>query len=254
MIQLKNTHEIQILREGGAIHARILSELVSFVRVGMSTMDVDTKAQELLKQNNCESAFLGYKTEGIKNPFPAALCISVNEEIVHGIPSDTKILKEGDVVKLDLGVVYKGLYTDMATTVIVGKGNKDTYRLIETAKLALQAAVEALAPNMPLRHVGKAVEKVVEKGGCEVFKELCGHGVGFGVHEEPYVLNYSSHQDFGDAIPGMVLALEPLVTLGKDGLKTKSDGWTIVSKDNAISAHEEVTVLITETGVEVLTQ
>lgn len=254
MIQLKNKEQISILREGGAIHARILKELVSFVRAGISTMDIELKARELLKQNDCDSAFLGYRTHGVKNAFPAAMCISINEEIVHGIPSDTKILKEGDVVKLDLGVVYKGLYTDMATTVIIGKGNEDTYRLVETTKLALQAAIDALTPHAPLKVVGKAVEKVVQKGNCDVFKELCGHGVGFDVHEEPYVLNYSSSQDFGTAEPGMVLALEPLVTLGTDGLKTKPDGWVIVSKDGAISAHEEVTVLVTETGIEVLTQ
>lgn len=254
MIQLKNKEHIAILREGGAIHARILTELVSCVHVGISTMDIELKARLLLKQNNCDSAFLGYRTQGVKSAFPAVMCISVNDEIVHGIPSDTKVLKEGDVVKLDLGVVYKGLYTDMATTVIVGKGNQDTYRLVETTKQALQAGIDALTPHMPLKVVGKAIEKVVQKGGCDLFKELCGHGVGFDVHEEPYVLNYSSSQDYGVAQPNMVLAIEPLVTLGRDGLKTRSDGWVIVSKDGAISAHEEVTVLVTETGIEILTQ
>lgn len=252
--RLKGEEEIQVLREGGARHAQILHELAAKVSPGVSTLTLEEEALAMIKANGDKPAFLGYKPRGAKRVFPAALCVSINNEIVHGIPNEAeRILKEGDIVSLDLGLIHKGLITDSAITVPVGAIDDESRQLLDICKYALGKGIERALPGNTVGDIGFAIESVVKKTKFSLAKGLAGHGVGFSVHEEPLVPNEGIKGEGEKLVPGMVLAIEPMVNAGSGEIKVLKDGYTIVTKDGSRSAHFEHTIAITEKGNIILT-
>jgi methionyl aminopeptidase len=249
---IKTPEEIEILREGGRRLARILAKVADKVAPGISTYELDQYAYNLIKEEGDEPAFLNYKPEGQSRAYPASLCASINSEVVHGIPSKSNILKEGDIISIDLGLKHKGLFTDHAVTVSVGKIPKASQKLLEITHKALLVGIEAAKGGNTVGDVGNAIEKFVgRKYG--IVRELSGHGVGKKIHENPYIPNFGKPGKGQKLIPGMVIAIEPMLNIGKAGIITLSDGYTIKTADGARSAHFEHTVLITEDEAEILT-
>jgi len=252
-VRLKSNLDIEILKEGGARNAQILRALAALVKPDISTLDLENAATEMLEESGDASATLGYTPAGHKRPYPANTCISVNEEIVHGIPSAEKILKEGDIVTLDLSMVHKNLYTDSAITVPVGKIDEESERLIRATKEALVRGIAAAKPGNRIGDISAAIQDYVETTGFSLAEDLAGHGVGYALHEEPFVPN-AGRADEGPLLkPGMVIAIEPMLCVGSGRIKVLSDGYTIVTRDGSRSAHFEHTVAITETGNIILT-
>lgn len=254
MIRLKSKKEIEILREGGRRHAEILKEVAKAVKPGVSTKALDILAQKLIKEGGDKSAFLGYTPEGVSYPYPAALCVSINDEVVHGIPDKDVLLETGDIVSLDLGLKHKGLITDGAITVPVGKISSAAKDLLKATKEALTRAIKAAKPGNTTGDIGHAVESFVKPLGYGIVKILAGHGVGYSVHEDPYIPNYGKPGEGEKLVPGMVIAIEPMLNLGTGVVCSTDDEYTYVTKDGKISAHFEHTVSITEKGPVILTK
>lgn len=253
-IKLKTPAEIATLREGGKRHAAILKALGEMVKPGISTLDLENEARKLIAEGGDEPAHLGYTPYGAPRPFPAALCVSVNEEIVHGIPNERpKTLKEGDIVTIDLSLIHKGLFTDSAITVPVGKIDEESKKLLKVTRDALMAGIAAIEPGGHVGDIGATIAAAVAPSGFTLAKDLVGHGVGYAIHEEPYVPNTGKPGAGEQLVPGMVFAVEPMVCAGKGAWKTLKDGYTIVTKDGSRSAHFEHTVAITEKGPIILT-
>ncbi len=254
MITYKTEKEIEILHEGGRRLSAILHELASRAKPGVLTTELDRIGRELAEQNGDKPAFLGYRPKGVKKPYPASVCISINDEVVHGIPSHEKILKNGDVVAIDMGLIHGRLITDSAITVVVGKGDKAAYKLIDATKGALEAGIKAIRPGGTVGDIGYAIQKYVEPFGFGQAEGLAGHGVGYKVHEDPYVPNDGKRGE-GDLLkPGMVIAIEPMLNEGTGKVTFDRDGYTVRTKDGKRSAHFEHTVAITKGGYLVLTQ
>ena len=254
-IQLKTPEEIEIMREGGKRHADILSALASQVKPGVSTLVLEEEALRLIKEGGDKPAFLGYKPAGARRKFPAALCVSINSEIVHGIPNEVeRIMQDGDIVSLDLGLIHKGLITDAAITVPCGVVDDESSKLIEVTRLALERGIEQALPGNTVGDIGDAISGVVKPTGFSLARDLTGHGVGYSVHEEPYVPNEGISGQGEKLVPGLVIAIEPMVNVGSSNIKVSSDGYTIKTRDGSRSAHFEHTVAITERGNIVLTQ
>jgi len=255
MITYKTQEDIKKLREGGKRLARILAEVAKGVKPGVSTADLNAKAQALIEEGGDKSAFLNYKPRGAKRPYPASLCVSVNEEVVHGIPNEEpKILKEGDVVSLDLGLIHEGMFTDHAITVPVGKIGKDAAKLLEVTKKALDIAIKEAKPGKRTGDIGAAIEEYVAPYNMGIVRELAGHGVGYKVHEDPFVPNYGVRGQGVILKPGLVIAIEPMLTLGGEEIRLAKDGYTYTTKDKSLAAHFEHTIVITDNGAEVLTK
>lgn len=253
-IALKNKEEIATLREGGKRHAAILKALGEMVEPGVSTLFLEEEARRLIAEEGDKPAHLGYTPYGAPRPFPAALCLSVNDEIVHGIPNEEpKILKQGDVVKIDLSLIHKGLFTDSAITVGVGAMSDEDLELMRVTKEALMAGIAAAQPGNRIGDIGAAISASVAPSGFSLAKDLVGHGVGFRIHEDPYVPNVGKSGVGETLVPGLVIAIEPMVNVGKPGWKTLKDGYTIATKDGSRSAHFEHTVAITDKGNIILT-
>jgi methionyl aminopeptidase len=253
MIKLKTRQEIEIMREGGKILAHILDLVIEKIRPGVSTGELNSYAEKLIDESGSTASFKNYKAAWAEHAYPAALCISVNDEVVHGIPSD-RIFKDGDIVGLDCGLKYKGLYTDMARTVGVGKISKSAQKLINATEDALMLGIEMLAPGIKLSLISKTIQSKIEKAGFSVVRQLVGHGVGHAAHEDPQIPNYAGGS-FPEVIlkSGMCLAIEPMVNVGGWEIETLDDGWTIVTADGSLAAHFEHTVAITDGGYEILT-
>lgn len=254
-ITIKTEQDIKKLREGGKLLAMVLDELEKEVVSGATTLDVDDRAMELLEKYNLEPIILGYQPTFAPRPYPAATCISLNEEVVHGIPNESpRIFKEGDVVSIDLVIGYQDMVLDSARTVICGEGSEEAKALVSVTAKALKAAIEAARPGAYVSAIGAAVEKSVPKG-FGIVEDLCGHGVGYSLHEEPQIPNYVQKGVRGALLkPGMVLAIEPMIIYGsKEVFFDQEDGYTVRSEDGGVAAHMEHTVLITETGPEILT-
>ncbi len=249
---IKTKEEIGILREGGKRLASILTKVAERVAPGISTYELDKYAYELIIAGGDQPAFLDYKPEGQSKAYPASLCTSVNSEIVHSIPGKNKILKEGDIVSLDLGLNHKGLFTDHAITVGVGKINKASQELLYDTAEALLVGIEQAKGGNTVGDIGYAIEQFVGKK-YGIVRELSGHGVGKKIHEDPYIPNYGKRGKGQKLIPGMVVAIEPMLNIGKPDIITTSDGYTIKTADGSRSAHFEHTVLITENEAEILT-
>ncbi|MDO8729348.1 MAG: type I methionyl aminopeptidase [bacterium] len=255
MIRLKTPEEIEILREGGKRLAEILSILVLKVLPGVLAFELEEDALRLIKEGGDKPAFLGYRPQGTRRPFPAALCVSINDEIVHGIPNEAeKIIKEGDIVSLDFGILHRGLITDAAVTIPAGIIDNESKRLIETTRKALDIGIEAAQPGNTIGDIGAAISQAVKPTGFTLADDLVGHGVGYKVHEDPYVPNFGIKGKGEKLVPGLVIALEPMVNVGKPANKILSDGYTIVTRDGSRSAHFEHTIAITEKGNIILTQ
>ncbi len=255
MILIKTPEEIAKLREGGKHLAQILAETAERVAPGVSALDLEHFVQKRIKELGDEPAFLGYKPAGHRVPYPAALIVSVNSEVVHGIPTATKILKEGDVVSLDLGIKHEGLFTDHAITVAIGAVSKEKQKLMQTTREALYRGIEAVAPGNRVGDIGHAIESYVKKeGDYGIVRVLSGHGVGRHIHEDPFVPNFGKKGTGEKLVPGMVIAIEPMLTLGTDDVVEGRDGYTMKTADGSCAAHFEHTVLVTETGYEILTE
>jgi len=254
-VTIKTKKEIDILREGGARHAEILSLVAKKVVVGISTNELEDFAILLIKEGGDTPAFLHYTPRGAKRPYPSALCVSVNNEIVHGIPNeDPLILQEGDIVSLDLGLVHKGLITDSAVTVGVGKLHSKDKKLINHCKEALALGIRAARGGNHVGDIGFAVESFVRPLGYGICGGLAGHGVGYKVHEDPFVPN-EGRQGGGELLrSGMVIAIEPMLTLGGDKIVLAKDGYTYKTADGSNSAHFEHTIAITEGDPIILTR
>ncbi|HEX5749086.1 MAG TPA: type I methionyl aminopeptidase [Archangium sp.] len=247
-VAIKSREEIALMREAGRIVSEILDELEKAVAPGVTTWDLDALSEKLIYQKGARPAFKGY------HGFPACLCASVNDEVVHGIPSKRRKLREGDLMKLDFGVVYRGFFGDSARTVPVGTVSSEAQTLVNTTREALHKGIQAMVPGNRLGDIGHAVQRHVEARGFSVVRLFSGHGIGRRLHEEPDVPNHGQPGSGLKLRPGMVLALEPMVNQGTDEVMVLEDQWTAVTRDSKLSAHFEHTVLITEGGPEVLTR
>jgi methionyl aminopeptidase len=249
VIQLKSAREIDLMAQGGKILGATVEHLRAVVTPGMATGDLDAIAEEFIRSH--DGAVPAFK--GLYG-FPGSICSSVNQEIVHGIPSKKRVLKDGDIVSIDVGVGYKGYFTDSATTVGVGKISPDAQRLLDVTQESLEAGIAAAQPGNHIGDIGHAVQKVVEAAGFSVVRDLVGHGIGVEFHEEPQVPNYGKPKRREKLVPGLTIAIEPMVNFGGPATRTLSDRWTIVTVDGSLSAHFEHTVAITDTGNRVLTR
>ncbi len=247
-MKLKTLQEIELMREGGHRLAQILDVLEKAVKPGIKTWDLEILARELIKQHEAKPSFLNY------HKFPAALCVSINEEIVHGVPSE-RLLQEGDLVKLDLGIYYQGFHTDSARSVVAGCGVHPRLRsLIAVTAQALEIGIEAAQPGNRLGDVGHAIHQYVKSQKLDVVRDLIGHGIGTEVHEEPEVPNYGKPGKGPELVEGMVIAIEPMVVMGDHNIKNGPDGYSYITADGQPSAHIEHTVAITKDGPIILTQ
>lgn len=254
MITLKTPEEIEILREGGRILAKILNELEKMVIVGNSTLDVDDKAMELIEKYDVEPMILGYKPAFANRPYPAATCVSINDVLVHGIPNEEPIdFVEGDVVSIDLVIGYEGMIVDSARTVGVGQISEEAAELIKITKRALEAGIKAAQPGNHINDIGKAIEAVVPKG-YGIVETFCGHGVGYELHEDPIVPNFVTKGNTPELKVGMVIAIEPMITLGSKEVEILRDGYSAVTADGSLCAHVEHTIAITKQGPVILTK
>ena len=249
MIQLKSAREVELMAQGGKILAATIETLRGAVRPGISTGELDTIAEEFIRSH--DGAVPAFK--GLYG-FPGSICASLNNEIVHGIPSPKRVLKEGDIVSLDVGVGYKGYFTDSATTVAVGSISGEAQRLLDVTQRALAAGIDAAVVGNHIGDIGAAVQGVVEASGFTVVRDLVGHGIGVEFHEEPQVPNYGKPKRRERLSPGLTVAIEPMVNVGGPATKTLADRWTIVTLDGSLSAHFEHTVAITDDGPRVLTR
>lgn len=248
MISLKSPREIEIMARGGAILAATLDRLAAEVRPGMTTKSLDQVAEEFIRSHaGAKAAFKGLYG------FPGSACISINEEIVHGIPSAKRVLREGDLVKLDFGVEFEKYFTDSAITVAVGKVDEASRRLMDVTKQALAAGIEAATVGNHIGDIGAAIESVVHKAGYTTAADLVGHYVGSKPHGDPQVPNYGTPKRGPKLLPGLTIAIEPMVNIGKAATRTLKDKWTIVTQDGSRSAHYEHTVAVTEAGPRILT-
>jgi methionyl aminopeptidase len=249
----KNPEEINNLREGGRILATVLSLVASKVKPGISAAELDELADKEIVKAGGRPSFKNYRSQFDGPAFPAALCVSVNDEVVHGIPHTDKILEEGDIVGLDIGMEYKGLYTDTAITVPVGKVEQKDLLLIKAAAESLDAGLAQVKPGNYTGDIGHAIESVAKSYKFQVVRELVGHGVGNAVHEEPEVPCFGKPKTGTKLIEGMVLAIEPMVNQGTWKINFADDKWTIITEDGSWSAHKEHTILVTKDGCEILT-
>jgi methionyl aminopeptidase len=246
MIPIKSAKEIDRMRESGRRAAEIISQVSALIRPGVSTSEIDTAAADFMAQNQCTSAFLGYKK------FPGHICISLNEEVVHGIGGKRRI-QYGDIVKLDIGVFHQGYVGDTATTVAVGAIDPKIQRLLEVTEDSLDLAIKQAIPGNRVGDISSAVEDEIVANGYSVVREFVGHGVGRKLHEEPQVPNFGRPKQGAKLKPGMTIAIEPMVNMGTSSVKILADGWTVVTADARPSSHFEHTVLITQGEPEILT-
>ncbi|MBP6883666.1 MAG: type I methionyl aminopeptidase [Candidatus Pacebacteria bacterium] len=254
MIIIKTPQEIEILREGGKRLATILHKVKTKVAPGVSTWDLDKYAEELITEGGDTPAFLNYKPEGAEVPFPASLCVSVNSEVVHGIPSKDRILQEGDIVSIDLGLKHKGLFTDMALTVPVGEVSSASMKLMKTTEKALEIGISAAQGGSTTGDIGYAIESYVRPHRYGIVEVLSGHGVGRAIHEDPYIPNFGKKGKGEKLVPGMVVAIEPMLNNGTKNVDLDEDGYTFHTADGKKSAHFEHTILITDGEPEILTK
>jgi methionyl aminopeptidase len=245
-VDLKTADEIARIREASLIVHDVLQKLVSAVAPGVTTFELDRMAEQETVARGAQPAFKGY------HGYPAALCASVNDEVVHGIPSERRVLAEGDVVGLDFGVLYRGFYGDSAYTVAVGTPPPAAARLLETTREALSRAIAAARPDARLGDLGFAVQAFVESRGYSVVRDFVGHGIGRRLHESPQIPNFGAPGTGIRLRPGMVLAIEPMVNAGGAQVRILDDGWTAVTADGCLSAHFEHTIVVTEDGPDVL--
>lgn len=254
----KKQQEIEKIIEGGRLMGEILEQLAAMVRPGLSAWELDQKAEEMILKAGGKPAFKGYKTRFNDPPFPSTICASVNYELVHGIAHKDKILKEGDIFSIDIGMKYpakNGFFTDTAVTVAVGKIDKKLHKLLDATYEALNVGIAAAQVGNTVADIGAAIEKFIKPFGYGIVRDLVGHGVGHAVHEEPRVPNfYDKELEAWILKPGVVIAIEPMITLGSYEVETEADDWTIRTVDKSLNAHFEHTIIITEDGPVIATK
>lgn len=247
MISIKNEQEIELMRKSGQITYEVLMKLKDFIHEGVTTKEIDKFAHDYIVSHDATPSFLGY--EG----YPASTCVSINDMVVHGIPDNTK-LRNGDIVSVDVGSIYKGYHSDSAYTYIVGKVDKKTEDLVNNTRKALYAGISVIKEGIKLNEVCSAIGKVGKENGYGIFECLTGHGVGTTLHEDPYIPNLSNHESEGIILEsGMTLAIEPMFSLGTKEVWLLPDEWGIITRDGSVAAHFEHTVLVTKDGYEILT-
>ncbi len=248
MIQLKNPLQIKEMREAGRITGEALLVARESIREGMSTYELDKLIRDHIEKQGAKPSFLGY------NGFPGSACISINDEVIHGIPSKKKILREGDIVKIDVGAYYKGFHGDAARTVAVGKASNEAQRLIAVTRESFFKGIEKFTVGNRLGDIGHAIDAYVVANGFSTVKRYIGHGIGRALHESPDVPNYGTEGRGTRLCTGLVLAIEPMVNIGCEDVKEQSDGWTVKTVDGTLSAHYENTVALTGDGLVIMTQ
>lgn len=253
MIIIKSAKEIDDMRAGGKILAGVIYALGEQVAPGKNTLEIDRLAEKLISEAGGTPVFKGYGKES-GNPFPGTICASINEEIVHGIPSGSRILREGDIFKIDIGMEYRGMITDMARTFAVGKISAEARKIMDVTRGCLDAGIGKIMAGRPLSDYSGAVQERAEAQGFSVVRDLVGHGVGKFLHEDPHIPNYKSGDKEIVLREGMTLALEPMINAGTHRIVLAKDKWTYVTADGKLSAHFEDTVLVTGDGVEILTR
>jgi methionyl aminopeptidase len=253
VIVLKSREEIDKMRRAGRLVHDVLVAVADRADVGITTMELDQLAEKMIRDGGAVPAFKGYQPEFVKcGPFPATLCTSVNEEVVHGIP-DERPLEDGDILSIDTGVEMDGYFGDAAVSIVLGNGSTDALSLVQVTRNALEAGIAACRPGNRLGDVSNAIQNVAEASGFSVVRRFVGHGIGTQMHEDPPVPNYG-HSGTGPLLkPGMVLALEPMVNMGASEVEASADCWRVATKDGSLSAHFEHTVALTDSGCEVLT-
>jgi methionyl aminopeptidase len=251
MVKLKTKQDIEMIAESGRILAEVLEKIYQEAREGVVLNFLDKLTKNLLAEAGAKPAFLGYQPTSSDKPFPAAVCLSLNDQVVHGLPSSYK-LQSGDLLKIDLGVDYKSYISDAAVTVGIGKISATAQKLIEAVKRSLEAAINESRPGKHLGDVGFAIESIIKKAGFNVIKGLTGHGVGFELHEDPTILNFGKKGEGLVLKPGMVLAIEPMACLGKGKIIQRPDD-SFATADGSLTAHFEHTVAVTEHGPRILT-
>ena len=247
-IILKSPDEIKIMQEANQIVAETLATLKDHIEPGQSTWQLNKLAEKFIEKRNATPAFKGYRG------FPGSVCVSINEEVVHGIPSKKVLLKEGDIISIDFGVKYKGFYGDSAITVPVGRVSSANKKLLKVTKESLYKGIEQAIVGNRINDISKAVQQHVEQSGLSVVRQFVGHGIGHELHEPPEIPNYNRKERTPKLLPGMVLAIEPMVNAGMYEVQVLSDGWTVVTRDKSASAHFEHSVAVTEDGPIILSE
>lgn len=247
-VSIKSEKEIELMREAGRILSLVHKELKEYVKPGISTFDINKKAEELIRSYNCIPSFLNY------NGFPASICVSINEQVVHGIPNKKVILQDGDIVSLDAGVIYKGYQSDAARTWGVGEISTEAKQLIEVTRNSFYHGIKYAKAGNHLNDISSAIQEYVESFGYSVVRDLVGHGIGTKLHEEPQIPNFRQKRRGIKLEPGMTFAIEPMVNIGRYDVYWEDDDWTVVTADGSLSAHYENTILITDGEPELLSK
>ncbi len=243
---IKSEREIELMREAGNILAIVHEELEKYVKPGISTLDIDKKAVEIIKSYGCIPSFLNY------NGFPASICVSINDQVVHGIPNKNTFLSDGDIVSLDAGVIYKGYQSDAARTWAIGEISEEAAKLIEVTRQSFYEGIKYAKAGNHLYEISAAIQDYVESFGFSVVRDLVGHGIGKNLHEEPQIPNFRQKRRGIRLEAGMTLAIEPMINIGRYDVYWEDDDWTVVTEDGSLSAHYENTILITEVEPEIL--
>ncbi len=246
-VSIKSEREIGLMRDSGKILAEVHAKLGEAIKPGMTTLDIDRLGEKLIRSYGCIPNFLNY------NGFPASICVSVNEQVVHGIPTDDRILKEGDIVSLDAGLIYKGYHSDAARTHAVGKISEEAELLIERTKQSFFEGIKAAVEGGHLFDISNRIDSYISQFGYGIVRELVGHGIGTKLHEDPQIPNFAQRRKGLKLKAGMTLAVEPMINMGRCDVEWLADDWTVVSADGSLSAHYENTILVTEGEPEILT-
>lgn len=246
-VSIKSAHEIELMREAGRLLEIVHKELEAAIRPGISTLDIDRLGEKIIRSFGCTPNFLHY------NGYPASICVSVNSEVVHGIPSKHRILREGDIVSLDAGLIYKGFHSDAARTHAVGEISPEAKKLLEVTKQSFFEGIKYAKAGCHLHEISAAIGAYAESFGYGVVEDLCGHGIGRALHEDPQIPNFKQKRRGIRLAPGMTLAIEPMINAGRKDVYWEEDDWTVVTDDGSLSAHYENTVLITDGEPEILT-
>lgn len=246
-VTIKSKKEIELMREAGKMLEEVHNKLADFVKPGISTLEIDQFGEKAIRDLGCVPNFLNY------NGYPASICVSVNDEVVHGIPSKDRILQDGDIVSLDAGLIHEGYHSDAARTHAVGNISEEAKRLIEVTKQSFFEGIKLTVPGNHLFDISEAIQKYVESNGYSVVRDLVGHGIGTHLHEDPQIPNFKQRRKGMKLRPGMTLAIEPMVNEGSYDVVWLDDDWTVVTEDGSLAAHYENTIVITEDGCEILT-
>ena len=245
-VTIKSPREIELMRKAGEILASVHEELAKALHPGMTTMDIDRLGEKLIRSHGCIPSFKNY------NGYPGSICVSVNDEVVHGIPSRTRVLKEGDIVSLDAGVIYKGYHSDAARTWGIGQVSSEAEKLMEVTRQSFFEGIRFAKAGNHLNDISSAIQQYAEHFGYGVVRDLVGHGIGTHLHEDPEVPNFAMKRKGILLQPGMTLAIEPMINAGRPDVNWMDDGWTVVTDDHSLSAHYENTILITEGEPDIL--